>query len=78
MESMRGKGGIASEQQHELGSGTWLNLGVSEALLDGGKRGGMILSPVYIPGFKEPQSFRYILKKVSRKRKLFQGKNVEE
>lgn len=43
MESMKGKGGIVSAQQHDLGSGTWLNLGVSEGLLVGGKRGGLML-----------------------------------
>lgn len=43
MESMKGKGGIASAQQHDLGSGTWLNLGISEDLLVEGKRGGLML-----------------------------------
>lgn len=74
MESMRGKGGIASEQQHDLGSGTWLNLGVSEALLDGEKRGGMILSPVYIPGFKKTTKFQVHPKEGFQEKETLSGK----
>lgn len=41
------------------------------------KEGRFDVSPVSTPGFEEPQSIRYILKKVSRKGNSFRGKELK-